>query len=367
MRHLAALLSLLISGSVSSLAQEDWNTPHEPFRLFGNTYYVGTAGLSAILITSDAGHILIDGGLPQSAPLILANIRTLGYEPRDVRLILNSHEHFDHAGGLAALHRATGARVVASPAAARALRQGHPTPDDPQYESGVKVPFDRIQNVETIADRTTLRVGPLAITAHFTPGHTPGATTWAWRTCEGGRCVDLVYADSLTPVSDDGFRFTGDATRPSRADAFRASIARVEQLACDVILAPHPAFIDFAGKTARLKAGAAENPFIEAHACRTFAAAARKRLEERLASERIEQGLIGARPDAVAERDQHTGEDEPGNTLSQPAPQHAGDLDQRANPQTRAMSVSVGEPARRQLEAHERQVACGEDGRHDSG
>jgi metallo-beta-lactamase class B len=286
MRHIAVFLFLLIPGCVTSVAQDDWNTPHEPFRIFGNTYHVGTAGLSAILITSNTGHILIDGGLPQSAPLIVANIRTLGFEPGDVRLLLNSHEHFDHAGGLSALQRATGARVAASPAAARALRQGHPTPEDPQYGSGLKVRFDPIQNVETLADRTTLRVGPLAITAHFTPGHTPGATTWAWRSCEGSRCVDVVYADSLTPVSDDGFTFTGDATRPSSVDVFRASIVRVEQLPCDVILAPHPALTDFAGKTARLKAGPAENPFIEPNACRTYAAAARKRLEQRIADER---------------------------------------------------------------------------------
>lgn len=286
MRRVAAFSLLLISWFVAALAQDDWNTPHEPFRVFGNTYYVGTAGLSAILIVSDAGHILIDGALPQSAALVTASIRTLGFDPGDVRLILNSHEHFDHAGGLAALQRATGARVAASPAAARALRQGHPTPEDPQYGSGLEARFDPIRHVETIADRTTLRVGPLAITAHFTPGHTPGATTWAWRSCEGRDCVDFVYADSLTPVSDDGFRFTGDATRPSRVDAFRASIARVEQLPCDVILAPHPVLTGFAGKVARLKTGAAGNPFVEPNACRTYAAAARKRLEERIAGER---------------------------------------------------------------------------------
>ena len=286
MRYAAVILFLLISRAVTAVAQDDWNTPHEPFRIFGNTYYVGTAGLTAILITSDAGHILIDGGLPQSAPLIVASIRKLGFEPREVRLILNSHEHFDHAGGLAALQRATGARVSASPAGARALRQGHPTPEDPQYGSGLEVRFDAIQNVEAIADRTTLRIGPLAITAHFTPGHTPGATTWAWRSCEGRRCVDVVYADSLTPVSDEGFKFTGDATRASRVEAFRASIARVEQLPCDVILAPHPALTDLDTKTARLKAGAAGNPFIEPNACRSYAAAARKRLEQRVADER---------------------------------------------------------------------------------
>jgi len=278
------VLLLLVIVTVSR-AQDNWNVPQAAFRIFGNTYYVGTAGLSAILITSDGGHVLIDGALPQAAPLIEANIRALGLQPGDVRLILNSHEHYDHAGGLAALQRATGARVAASPAAARALRQGHPTPEDPQYQSGLKAPFAPVKSVETIADGSTLRVGSLAITPHFTPGHTPGATTWSWRSCEGTRCVDIVYADSLTPVSDDGFLFTGDAKRPSIVDTFRRSIARVEELPCDVILAPHPEFIALTSKLARLKERPDVNPFIEQNACRTFAATARKRLEQRIASE----------------------------------------------------------------------------------
>ena len=285
MRHLAVVL-LLIASSTVSTAQENWNVPQTTFRIFGNTYYVGTAGLSAILITSDAGHILIDGALPQSAPLIEANIRALGFQLRDVRLILNSHEHYDHAGGLATLQRSTGARIAASPAAARALRQGHPTLEDPQYQSGLKVRFAPVKNVEMIADRTTLRVGSLAITAHFTPGHTPGATTWSWRSCEGTRCLDIVYADSLTPVSDEGFSFTGDERRPSIVDTFRRSVSRVEELPCDVILAPHSEFIALAGKRARLEERPEVNPFIEENACRAYAATARKRLEQRIADER---------------------------------------------------------------------------------
>jgi metallo-beta-lactamase class B len=281
-----AFALLLIVFSTWTLAQDNWNTPQTPFRIFGNTYYVGTAGLSAILIASDAGHILIDGALPDSAPLIEANVRALGFQLRDIRLILNSHEHFDHAGGLAALQRATGARVVASPSAARALQQGHPTPEDPQYRSSLKAPYPAVKNAETIADGTALRVGPLTITPHFTPGHTPGATTWSWRSCEGTRCVDIVYADSLTPVSDDGFKFTGDEKRSSIVDVFRRSIARVAELPCDVILAPHPEFIALSNKLMRLKERPEVNPFIEDNACRSFAAAARKRLEQRIAGEK---------------------------------------------------------------------------------
>lgn len=288
------LFVLLMAASVGVIAQQvfradrpivcadcdDWNAPREPFRVFGNTYFVGTNGLSAVLITSDAGHILLDGGLTQSAPLIDANIRTLGFALKDVRLILNSHEHYDHAGGIAALQRASGARVAASPAAARAFQLGHPLPEDPQYRSGMKTPYPPIQTVDTIADGATLRVGSLEVRAHFTPGHTPGATTWSWRSCEGSRCVDIVYADSLTATADDGFSWG------AIAETFRQSIARVGELPCDVLLAPHPSFVNAHEKAKKLKEHPGQNPFIEPNACRAFAATARKRLDQRVSGER---------------------------------------------------------------------------------
>ena len=153
--------------------------------MFGNTYYVGTAGLGAVLVTSAAGHVLLDGALPQSAPRIDASIRKLGFRTEDVRLILNSHAHYDHAGGIAALARQSGATVAASASGARAIETGEPTKDDPQYAFGREANgFPPVEGVRVVADGETLRVGDVAITAHYTPGHTPGATTWTWRSCE---------------------------------------------------------------------------------------------------------------------------------------------------------------------------------------
>jgi metallo-beta-lactamase class B len=115
---------------------DTWNAAQEPFRIFGNTYYVGVAGLSSVLITSDKGLILLDGGLPQSAPLIDASIRKLGFRTEEVRLIVNSHAHYDHCGGIAALQRVSGAVVAASASGARAIESGEPPVDDPQYAFG---------------------------------------------------------------------------------------------------------------------------------------------------------------------------------------------------------------------------------------
>lgn len=259
-----------------------WNAPREPFRVFGNTYFVGPGGLGSVLLVSDGGLILLDGGLPQSASSIDANIRKLGFRTENVRLIVNSHAHFDHAGGIAALQRASGATVAASPAGAKAIEAGRPTSDDPQARS---LGYPAAKNVRVVKDGETLRVGDLAITAHFTPGHTLGATSWTWRSCEGSRCLNIVYADSLNAVSDDGFKFTGDQTHPSLVDTMRRSIATVAALPCDIILSVHPDFTDLDGKLKRRAASPATDPFIDPQGCRTYAAGALMRLDQRIAQE----------------------------------------------------------------------------------
>ncbi|MCC6201640.1 MAG: subclass B3 metallo-beta-lactamase [Gammaproteobacteria bacterium] len=259
----------------------DWNRTPRAFRVYGNTYYVGTSELSAILIATDAGLILIDGALPQTAPLIDTNLRALGFDVGDVRLILNSHAHHDHVGGLAVIQRASDARVAASPSSAAALRSGRPTPDDPQATSAS---FPSLADVDEIADRDTLSLGTFRITAHFTPGHTPGGTTWTWTSCEDARCLDVVFADSLNAVSMNGFRFTGDASHPSLVDVFRRSIRRVEELPCAILLSPHAGFFRMEDKLHRREAGE-RAAFIDEGACRAYAAAASRRLDERIADE----------------------------------------------------------------------------------
>jgi metallo-beta-lactamase class B len=248
---------------------DGWNKPHEPFKIFGNTYYVGVEGIASVLITSGAGSILLDGALPQSAPLIDANIRNLGFRTQDIRLILNSHAHYDHAGGIAALQRVSGATVAARAAGKAAIERGEPTPDDPQFAFGRDAnAYPAVANVKTVADGETLRVGDLAITAHAVPGHTPGATTWTWRSCEGARCWNIVYADSLNSVSAPGFRFSGDASHPSIVEQFRRSIALVRDLPCDIVIPVHPVFP------------------LTPNGCRAYADGAAKRLDDRIAEEK---------------------------------------------------------------------------------
>lgn len=263
---------------------EAWSVPLKPLRIFGSTYYVGTKELSAFLIAGAGGLILLDAALPQAAPLIDANIKELGFKTADIKLIVNSHTHFDHAGGIAAFQRATGARVAASERSAEALRAGKPNADDPQFaEAGND--FPRVQDVRVIRDGETLTVGDVRITAHFTPGHTPGGTTWTWQSCEGSRCLNIAYADSLNAVSADGFRFTGSASTPSIVESFQQSIRKVEMLPCDILLSPHPGLFGMQEKLQRKNAGEAD-AFIDPNSCRIYAGAARTRLEQRIMQEK---------------------------------------------------------------------------------
>lgn len=252
----------------------EWNAPQRPFRIHGTTYYVGTRGLGALLITSPDGHVLIDGGLPNSAPLILENVRALGFEVRDIRLILNSHVHYDHAGGIRAIQLASGARVAMTAPSAAVMERGSVGPDDPQHAIAFDVPA--VPGVARVAHGDSLRVGPLTLTAHLTAGHTPGGTTWSWDSCEAGRCLRLVYADSQTPISADGFRFTGS----SAVAEFERGFSVLEDLRCDVLITPHPGASAF---WERVEAGAEK--LIDGEACKRYAAAGRRRLAQRLEAE----------------------------------------------------------------------------------
>jgi len=257
-------------------ADAGWNDPATPLRVHGNTWYVGTCGISALLVTSDEGHVLVDGATPQAGALILASIRALGFDPMDVKAIVLSHEHFDHAGGLAEVQRATGAPVYARAPAVETLERGASDRSDPQLE--VLEAFPPVADVRTIADDELLRVGPIALRAIPTPGHTAGGTSWTWNACDGADCKRIVYADSLTAISDDAWRF---GAHPDYVAAFRDTLARVAALDCDILVTPHPS-----ASALWTRIGPAANaPLVDHDACRAYAQAATARLDKRLADE----------------------------------------------------------------------------------
>ena len=252
----------------------NWNEPQAPFRIFGNTYYVGTTGLAVILIDTGDGLILLDGALPQSVPLIASNMEELGFSLTDVRLVALSHAHYDHAGGIAALQRASGARVITSRHAANTLARGDLLEDDPQY-GGDTTAFPAVADAAIVEDGAGVTIGDVTLTAVYTPGHTPGGVSWSWRSCAGGECRQLVYTDSLGPVAGDSYRFSDGA-----AGQVRASAAAIARLDCDILLAPHPFLFRMHEK---LEQGV--SAFVDGGECAAYAESALESLERRLQRE----------------------------------------------------------------------------------
>ncbi len=262
-------------------ADAGWDDPAPPRLVFDNTWLVGTCGISAVLVTSSAGHVLIDGGTAKGGTLVAANIEAAGFKLRDVRYILNSHPHDDHAGGIAHLQKVTGATVLALAPSAEALRRGRGDRSDPQFETSKPFPAVAADQVQVIADGYRLRLGDLELTAHATPGHTPGSTSWTWERCEGETCARIAYVDSLTAMSDDDYRFSDEAAHPGYLSAFRAGIDHISGLDCSLLLTPHPAA---SALWQRVGPGATV-PLLDDSACRRYAQRAGDNLTARIAKE----------------------------------------------------------------------------------
>lgn len=260
-----------------------WLAPQPPMRIHGTTYLVGFRRMNVALVDTGAGLILIDGALPQSVAAVEANIRTLGFKVSDVKFILSTEPHYDHAGGIAALARDSGATVVASAAAAKVLRQGHNDADDPQFGLPGSLPAIT-GKLRIVRDGETIRLGRTSVLAQATPGHTPGSMSWRWRSCEGGRCLAVVFTSSLNPVSADSYRFS-DPRHRWLVTAFRRSLARVKAMPCDILFTAHPDASGGDAKFVRLERSEASNPFVDPTGCRKLSDDYAKRLDDRLARE----------------------------------------------------------------------------------
>jgi metallo-beta-lactamase class B len=280
---LATALFCLATPATAASCSAGLNAPQAPFRIYGDTYYVGTHGVASVLIASDKGLVLIDGDLAQSVPQIAGHIRALGFRLEDVKLILNTHVHCDHAGGIAELQRLTGAVVRASPSSAAVLSRGGVGRDDPQF--GIAAPIAPVANVRTLTDGETLHVGALALTAHFTPGHTQGGTSWTWISCEHARCLHIVYADSLNAVSAPGFKFTASAAYPRALSDFAHSFAVLGGLPCDILVSVHPEQNDLWTRLDARTHGNAD-ALIDRGACRRYVANARASVAKRVEMEK---------------------------------------------------------------------------------
>lgn len=277
---LASLLSVasasasetVLPASKASPTPESWRRPVAPFRIADRSWYIGTEGLAAVLIRTDAGAVLIDGGLPQAAEHLLARVRELGVAPGELKWIVHSHAHFDHAGPLAAIARATGARIATNAESAALLARGGA--DDLHFGDDLMFPPARADRL--LMDGEAIELGGLRLVAHHTPGHTPGSLSWTWTDTRDGRPVRIAYADSLTAP---GYRLGGNARYPRILEDYRRGFAVVRSLPCDVLLTPHP---DASGWAPADTAAPHPRPIT----CAAYADAAEKRLDAQLRSER---------------------------------------------------------------------------------
>lgn len=271
MRGILLLLLLLLLWPGLAAAQADptsrsWNQPVEPFRIAGNLYYVGASDVTAFLIATPEGHILLDSGFEETVPLIRESVKKLGFRLQDVKLLLNDHAHFDHAGGLAALKELTGAKLVASEKDAAQLARG----GKGDYILGDTMPFRPVQADRVVRDGETVTLGGATLTARLTPGHTPGCTTWTMQVDDAGKRRDVVFVCSTTILP--GVVLTDSPKYPEIAADFAHTFKVLRSLPCDIFLASHGSFFGLPGKAERLRLrkGEGPNPFVDPEGYRAY-------------------------------------------------------------------------------------------------
>jgi metallo-beta-lactamase class B len=283
-----ALLPAVLAFATSAPAQDtdSWNKPTTPFKVIGPVHYVGTNELGAYLVATPAGHILIDGGLPESAPLIEQSIRTLGFDPKQIKVLLTTQAHFDHVGSLAHFQKLAGARVEVMEGDVSLLETGGRTDylfgdQADQPREGFR--FEPVKVTRTLRDGDTVRLGGVTLTARKTPGHTPGSTTWLTTVEEAGKPYTVVFAAS-TGINP-GTRFVHRPSYPGIGEDYARSFTILESLKPDVFLGSHTGFFDMEGKRARLGQPGA-NPFLDAEGFRAHVAARKRTFEELREKER---------------------------------------------------------------------------------
>ena len=237
MRVCALLLSLCLCASDGAQQNAEWRQPFPAFKLIGNVYWVGTYDLSTYLITTDAGHILINTGFEDTVPLIVEGVEKLGFKMADVKILLATHAHGDHVAGLAELKRLTGARMMMSEADSVLLEDGGIS--DFRFGDGRTPSFEAVKVDRRLKNQDTIELGGVTLTAHHHPGHTKGATSFTFTVREGGRDYRVIVANM--PGINAGVTVSGMPKYPTIADDYARTFAAQKALSIDVFLASHAA------------------------------------------------------------------------------------------------------------------------------
>ena len=260
-----------LNGQNGPEQRAEWNRPVKPFRIIGNIYYVGAANVSSFYIKTPQGAILLDGGLPETPPVIEKSIAELGFSIKDVKILLNSHAHYDHCGGLADLKKHSGARMIASERDSRVLISAQ----------GGAGEFPAVKVDRVIADKQTVQLGGVTLTAHITPGHTKGCTTWTMPVSEAGKTYQVVFYCSTSVVD----KLVNNRAYPNIVSDYERSFAELRTMPCDVFLAPHAGFFNLDEKRKQLDAGHLD-AFVDPTEMKKFVDESERAFHEQLEKER---------------------------------------------------------------------------------
>jgi metallo-beta-lactamase class B len=275
------IAAAVFAAALLAAASQDGNAPVEPFRIADNLYYVGSSDLGVYLVTTPAGHILIDGGYESTAPLVEASIVKAGFKVQDVKILLNTQAHGDHAGGLAALKKRTGAKLMVSAADADVIERGG-TRD---FSLGDSLTFPAATVDRRLKDGDTVTLGGATLTARLTPGHTMGCTTWTFDTTDRGRTLHVVDLGGLSIL--DKTRVSGMPAYPGITKDYERTFATLKALPVDIFIGAHASYYGGMEKAARAKADpAGPNPFIDPEGFRKWVDAAERKFRDQLARER---------------------------------------------------------------------------------
>ena len=272
------LLTLLVVGSAQT--STPGNEPSDPFRIADNVYYVGSRDIACYLITTPAGDILIDAGYEDTVPIIRANVEKLGFHLRDIKILLNTQAHFDHSAGLARMKTLTGARLMVSEEDVPLIENG----GHGDFLFGDRDPFPPATVDVRLKDGDTVRLGGVVLTAHLTPGHTKGCTTWTFDAVDRGRAYHVVVVGGVS--INPGTKVSGMPTYPNITRDWTRTFEILDTLPCDIFLGAHAAYFGGERKAAELRAHPdGPNPFVDPAGYHELIRRSRQRFREQLAAE----------------------------------------------------------------------------------
>lgn len=284
--RLTIIFAILIftSTTFAQLNETDrsWNQPVEPFKIAGNVYYVGASDITSYLITTPNGHILLDSGFPETVPQVVKNISTLGFKLDDVKFLINSHAHYDHAGGIAELKRLTNAELVISEPDAKLLADGGK--HDPNF--GDRFLFESVKADRTFTDGYAIKLGGTTMRANVTPGHTPGCTTWTTTVTQGSRRYSVAF---ICSTSTPGYKLVNNPAYPNIAGDYEKTFERLRNMKVDVFLGAHGSMFGLSRKMERMRRWPKSNPFVDPAGFRKYLASSQADFRSKLKSQQAKK------------------------------------------------------------------------------